>query len=250
MGDNMRFMNILWFLPQILAMIHFFRNRPEGYWFWIILFFGPLGAIIYLFAVVMSDAKGAAIQGKVRSGMADRRRMRVLLAKAGAGEALPYEFFELGEIQYKLRKYDLAANSLVESIKRAPENKDARFYLGLSLEKLGRFKEAGQQLEAIVVRDPQFKFNEAMLALARCYKGAGESQAAIAAYKRVLSQNNYTQARYELAELLIGAGEKEQAKTQLNQLIRDVETADVPAFKRRDDKKWVRKAKSLLSSLS
>jgi hypothetical protein len=32
-------------VPQIAAMIHYFRHRPETYWFYIILFFGPLGAL-------------------------------------------------------------------------------------------------------------------------------------------------------------------------------------------------------------
>ena len=33
------------FVLQILALIHFFRRRPEGYWFFIIMFLGALGAL-------------------------------------------------------------------------------------------------------------------------------------------------------------------------------------------------------------
>jgi hypothetical protein len=33
---------------QALALVHFFRRRPEGYWFFVIIFLGALGALIYL----------------------------------------------------------------------------------------------------------------------------------------------------------------------------------------------------------
>src|ERR1039458_8862656 len=33
---------------QGLAIVHFIRRRPDTYWIFIILFLGPLGAIIYL----------------------------------------------------------------------------------------------------------------------------------------------------------------------------------------------------------
>ena len=31
-----------------LAIVHFIRRRPDNYWIFVILFLGPLGAIIYL----------------------------------------------------------------------------------------------------------------------------------------------------------------------------------------------------------
>src|SRR5512134_3755618 len=43
------------FVLQLLALIHFFRRRPEGYWFFVILFFGALGAVIYFIAEVVPD---------------------------------------------------------------------------------------------------------------------------------------------------------------------------------------------------
>jgi hypothetical protein len=33
---------------QVAAMIHFFRRRPENYWFYVIIFLGPIGAAAYL----------------------------------------------------------------------------------------------------------------------------------------------------------------------------------------------------------
>ena len=42
-------------LLVVLAVVHFFRRRPDGYWLWIILFLGPLGAIIYLLVEALPD---------------------------------------------------------------------------------------------------------------------------------------------------------------------------------------------------
>ena len=41
---------------QAVAIVHFIRRRPDGYWLWIIIFFGGLGALIYIAAEVIPDA--------------------------------------------------------------------------------------------------------------------------------------------------------------------------------------------------
>jgi hypothetical protein len=41
---------------QALAILHFVRRRPETYWLWIILMFGGVGALIYIFIEVIPDA--------------------------------------------------------------------------------------------------------------------------------------------------------------------------------------------------
>ncbi len=33
---------------QGLAVIHFIRRRPDTYWIYVILFLGPIGAMVYL----------------------------------------------------------------------------------------------------------------------------------------------------------------------------------------------------------
>ena len=45
---------------QAVAIVHFIRRRPDGYWLWIIIFFGGLGALIYIAAEVIPDAGIAA----------------------------------------------------------------------------------------------------------------------------------------------------------------------------------------------
>src|SRR5688572_17039067 len=62
---------------QAVAIVHFIRRRPDTYWFWIIVFFGPVGALIYIFIEVIPDV------GLLRhsfEGFPRRKRIRYLEA--------------------------------------------------------------------------------------------------------------------------------------------------------------------------
>ena len=43
------------FILQAIAIVHFIRRRPDGYWIWIIIFFGGFGALVYIVAEVIPD---------------------------------------------------------------------------------------------------------------------------------------------------------------------------------------------------
>src|SRR5260221_13199149 len=43
------------FLLQGIAIVHFIRRRPDNYWIFVIIFLGPLGAIIYRAAEALPD---------------------------------------------------------------------------------------------------------------------------------------------------------------------------------------------------
>ena len=43
------------FILQLVAIVHWIRRRPETYWLWIIIFFGPLGALVYIGVEMIPD---------------------------------------------------------------------------------------------------------------------------------------------------------------------------------------------------
>src|SRR5215470_13107698 len=43
-------------LLQIIALVHFFRRRPDNYWVWIIFMGGWIGALVYIAVEVIPDA--------------------------------------------------------------------------------------------------------------------------------------------------------------------------------------------------
>lgn len=245
----MNFFYYLSLLPQILAMIHYFKTRPEGYWFWIILFFGPLGAILYFAVMLFSGNAVEGVQNAVAGGFKERRNVARLEAKIRGGEALPYDYFELGEMLFRLKRFKEAASSLEVAVQKDPADMDAKFYLGLSLEQTGRAGEACKYLETVVKKDPKFKFGDAMHGLARCRRKAGETGPAIEAYRKVLAQSNFAEAKFALAELLLSQGNRTESRELLQKLIWDVESGDLPSYQLRKDRQWARKAKSLLTTI-
>ncbi len=42
-------------LLQVLAIVHFIRRRPDQVWIWVILFLGPIGAVVYISVEVIPD---------------------------------------------------------------------------------------------------------------------------------------------------------------------------------------------------
>src|SRR5687768_5487088 len=40
---------------QALAIVHFIRRRPDTIWLWVIIFPGPLGALVYIAMEVVPD---------------------------------------------------------------------------------------------------------------------------------------------------------------------------------------------------
>src|ERR1700678_3434301 len=62
---------------QGLAIVHFFRRRPDTYWFYIIIFLGPPGALIYLLVEGLPDVGLARQSFKI---FPRRKRIRQLQA--------------------------------------------------------------------------------------------------------------------------------------------------------------------------
>src|ERR687892_1790752 len=40
---------------QVAAIVHFIRRRPDTVWLWVIIFLGPLGALVYIGLEVVPD---------------------------------------------------------------------------------------------------------------------------------------------------------------------------------------------------
>ena len=54
------------FILQVIALVHFIRRRPENYWLWIIIFFGGLGAAVYIAMEVVPDL--GLLQASMKGG--------------------------------------------------------------------------------------------------------------------------------------------------------------------------------------
>src|SRR5262245_21033367 len=77
---SMRFVSLLYpwgILLQVLAMVHFIRRRPDNTWLWVIVFFGPPGALVYILMEVVPDL---ALLRDSMEGVKRRKRINHLEA--------------------------------------------------------------------------------------------------------------------------------------------------------------------------
>ena len=66
---------------QVLAIVHFIRRRPDGIWLFVIVFLGPIGALVYIFMEVLPDltllrqSKAHQVPGSRRPAESGRREL-------------------------------------------------------------------------------------------------------------------------------------------------------------------------------
>src|SRR5579885_1919402 len=232
----------LGFLFQALMLVHYFRRRPEGYWFFVILFLGPLGALIYFVLEVVPDirVKPPAIR------KLERRRRRQWLEQM-AGESPSIEALqELGEIYAAEGDYKKAVDLFTRALKRDPEARELLYGRAKSLIELGEAEQAAADLEALVRAAPAYHFYDAYLTLAGCYERLGRDDAARAAYQEILGRTTVSRAYYDYGRLLARLGELETAREMMRQIL--AKKLSLPRYLRRQERPWFRKAEAFLKS--
>ncbi|MGB9144774.1 MAG: hypothetical protein WCC14_03050, partial [Acidobacteriaceae bacterium] len=96
MGFLFNFIFTWWgLLLEILALVHFFRRRPNFWWLFVIIFLGPLGAIIYLVLEALPDTRD--LGGQSVRGFSRRKRIRELESLVQVNRAVG-NIEELGDL--------------------------------------------------------------------------------------------------------------------------------------------------------
>ena len=62
---------------QVLAIVHFIRRRPDGIWLLVIVFLGPIGALVYIFMEILPDL---TLLRQSMEGYGRRKRIKYLEA--------------------------------------------------------------------------------------------------------------------------------------------------------------------------
>jgi hypothetical protein len=237
-----------WHLPyvsvlfQALMLVHFFRRRPEGYWFFVIVFLGPLGSLIYFMVEVIPDLR---IKPPAIARFERQRRRRWL--EGMAGDLPPLETLqELGEIYAAEGEHARAVELFSRVLQRDPESREALYGRGKSLVELGETERAIADLAPVARAEPAYRFYDAYLTLAECYERAGRDQQAQAAYEDILGRTTVSRAYYNYGRLLAKLGETKRAREMMQQIL--AKRPSLPRYLRRQEGPWFRKAESFLRS--
>jgi len=228
---------------QIWMLVDAIR-REEWIWAVLIFLFSGLTALFYFFLVYR--AAPSATRGFELPGAHDRRRIKELEAQIHHLDKA-HQHSQLGDIYFQQGKLEKAEACYRAAMERDPADLDTRAHLGQCLLRQKRPQEARSLLDQVCAEDPRHDYGHSFMALAETLAALGETEPAMAAWRKVLEQNSYARARVQLAELLVAKNDLAEARTQLQEVIAD--DAHAPAFQRKRERVWVSRAKGLLRKI-
>jgi tetratricopeptide (TPR) repeat protein len=228
---------------QVWMLVDAIR-RKEWIWVLFLLVFPGFSAFWYFF-FVYRDAPSAT-RGFELPGAHDRKRIKELQAQIHHLDK-PHHYSQLGDIYFQQGKLDKADACYRAALEREPQDIDTRAHFGQCLLRRNKPQEARPLLEGVVAENPKHDYGHSLMALAETLGALGETDAAITTWQRVTDNHSYPRARVQLAQLYVAKGQTDLARAEIREVIDDDPHA--PAFQRKRDRVWIRRAKKLARQL-
>jgi hypothetical protein len=152
-------------LLQGLAIVHFIRRRPDTYWIFIILFLGPVGALIYIFAEALPDL--GLLRQSFKTFPRRKRIAQLELEIRDNPSSGNYE--ELGDVYMDEGKLQLARTAYDKAIAARSNTLDCFYRRGVCALLLGDAAAALPDLEMTIQKDADHDFYRAAGLLAHAY---------------------------------------------------------------------------------
>ena len=243
MGSLLFFLHGWGFVLQAFAIVHFIRRRPDTYWIFIIVFLGWIGALIYIVAEVIPDA---GLLSTSFQAFPRRRRIRELERaildnpSAGNYEELGLLYLDDGEFARARACYDKAISSRTDSA-------DPFYRRGIAEIELGDFVAAVPDLERAVAADPNYDFQRAKGLLAHAYAQTGKRKRLKLFFSKPRRLQPAPRPTTTTRPFLQAQGRDEEAWLWAQKILDKRPT--MPAYQRRRERPWFRKAYALLARL-
>lgn len=232
------------FILQILAIVHFVKRRPEGYWFFIIFFGGFLGAGVYIVVEMLPDL--GLLRG-VFQGFGRKSRIQTVETQIlDNPSAANYE--ELGELYKDQGEFAKAREAFTNAIAARSDSVYTFYYRAQASLGLGDFAGAIPDLERVVASDRKFDYYRAAGLLADAYARTRQLDRAAELYGDVAQFSTTTETLYNYAYFLKLAGRRDEAREWAQKLLAKKRT--LPRYMQRYERPWFRKGKTLLKELA
>ena len=232
------------FVLQVIALVHFIKRRPDGFWIWIIFIGGPIGATAYILIEMLPDL----IQGGTpMRGMSRRKRIRVLegaiVENPSAGN---YE--ELGDLLLEEKKYARARECFDHALSQRTDSLDPFYRRGLTLFHLGEYAAALSDFERVVKADPKYDYARVQMFYARSLAETGRTAEAMTTFQKLIETSTATEAQCEAAEFFAANGRSADAKALVDKI--NIRKITMPAYQKRRERPWLRRAVALAKKLN
>ena len=233
---------------QAIAILHFVRRRPDGYWFWIILIGGGLGALAYIVAEMVPDLD--LLRGLFDT-LARRRKARELEAIVQANPAIGNQE-DLAELYLDEGRFAEARALYDKVISARADSLDAYYRRGLAALAMEDFRAAIADLERVVAADPKYDVHRAIGLLAQAHARAGGGAPDIARadelFRSATAISTSSETYYNYASFLAAQRRTSEAREWTERILAKKPT--MPRYLRRRERPWFRKASALLKQLS
>jgi hypothetical protein len=230
-------------LLQAAAIVHFIRRRPDTYWIFVILFLGPLGALIYIFAEVLPDL---GLLRQTFKGFPRRKRIARLLVEIHDNPSSG-NWEELGDLYLDEGKLQLARDAFNKAIAARSDTPDCFYHRGVCAILLGDAVAAAPDLEMAVKRDPSHDFYRAVGLLAHAYAETGEKDKADVCFRQAVERSTLSETYLNYADFLASQGRNAEAREWAQKVLD--KRPSMPGYLRRRERPWFRRARVLLKQL-
>ena len=238
--------NLWWVAVSLFQLWMFIDAIRRREWIWAAFIFIGWGfsALFYYFAVYR--AAPSATRGFELPGAFDRRRIRQLEAQIHYLDKA-HHHSQLGDLFFQQGKLVKAESCYRAALERDAEDIDTRAHLGQCLLRQKRPAEARPLLEGVIAENPKHDYGYSLMALAETLTALGETASALALWKQVTESHSYPRAKVQLAELYLSRNQPDLARAEVTEVL--VDDAHGPAYQRKRDRVWVRRARGLMRKL-
>jgi hypothetical protein len=227
-------------LLQGLALVHFVRRRPEGFWLWVILIGGGLGATVYIVAEVVPDL---GLMRKSLRVFPRRRRIRELTAVIQENPAIG-NLEELADLYLEDGQYGRARELYDRIIGPRTEGVDPYYRRAIAALELNDVATAVSDLEHVVAEQPKYDLHRALGLLAHAHARAGHADRAAGLFEQATAISTSSETYCNYAAFLLEQGRAAEAREWAGKVLAKKPT--MPGYLRRRERPWFRRAKALL----
>ena len=229
---------------QAIAIVHFIRRRPDGVWLWVIVFLGPIGALIYIAVEVIPDF---GLLRQSFEGFGRRKRIRHLEAVVGENPAAG-NYEELADLYLDEGQYRRARECYDKAITPRTESVDAIYRRGIAKIHLQDFASAVADLEYVTSRDPKYDLHRAIALLAHAYANTGQPEKADQLFQHATAISTSSETYLNYAAFLAAQNRAAEAREWAQKIL--AKKPSMPRYLQRRERPWFRKAQALLKRIA
>ena len=228
---------------QAIALIHFAKRRPEGFWLFVIIFLGGLGAAVYIVVEMVPDLD--LLRG-VLERRNRRRRIAALQAMSRENTAVG-NLEELADLLLEERQFAKARELYNQVITPRTDDLDPYSRRGIAALELKDASAAVADLERVIAKDPKYDFNRGIALLAQAYALTGQTEKANATFEAAVDKSQLSETELNYATFLASQGRNAEARAMAQRMLDRKHS--IPRYLQRRERPWFRKAAALLKKL-